>query len=200
MASTEAPPPWASANQSSSVPAEETHVVAPGGGPSSDPNEFLDRPYSTLDEPVMETIMRDARSVASKLKVVLLPLDRNTHFGYSTVSTEDVQPGENQRQVIDRLREWDLWGPLIVCLSLSVILSVRAPGNQASAVFAAVFVAIWIGSAVVTINAQMLGGTISFFQSVCVLGYCVFPLMLSALAILLLKFTYVGVLWVDMIW
>jgi hypothetical protein len=34
-------------------------------------------PLSTLDEPVMETIMRDVRSVASKLKVVMLPLDQS---------------------------------------------------------------------------------------------------------------------------
>jgi hypothetical protein len=33
-------------------------------------------PLSTLDEPVKETIMRDVRSVASKLKVVMLPMDR----------------------------------------------------------------------------------------------------------------------------
>jgi hypothetical protein len=33
-------------------------------------------PLSTLDEPVKETIMRDVRSVARKLKVVLLPMDR----------------------------------------------------------------------------------------------------------------------------
>ena len=34
-------------------------------------------PLSTIDEPVKETIMRDVRSVASKLKVVLLPMDRS---------------------------------------------------------------------------------------------------------------------------
>ena len=34
-------------------------------------------PLSTLDEPVMETIMRDVRSVGSKLKVVLLPMERS---------------------------------------------------------------------------------------------------------------------------
>jgi hypothetical protein len=32
----------------------------------------------------------------------------------------------------------------------------------------------------VTINAQLLKGQISFFQSVCVLGYCVFPLVIAA--------------------
>jgi len=34
-------------------------------------------PLSTLDEPVMDTIMRDVRSVGSKLKVVLLPMERS---------------------------------------------------------------------------------------------------------------------------
>ena len=34
-------------------------------------------PVSTLDEPVMETIMRDVRAVGAKLKCVLIPLDRN---------------------------------------------------------------------------------------------------------------------------
>jgi protein YIPF6 len=39
----------------------------------------------------------------------------------------------------------------------------------------------WAGAAVVTLNAQLLGGKVSFFQSVCVLGYCIFPLVLAAL-------------------
>ncbi len=34
-------------------------------------------PVSTLDEPVMETIMRDVRAVVAKLKCVLIPLDRD---------------------------------------------------------------------------------------------------------------------------
>jgi hypothetical protein len=41
-------------------------------------------PFSTLDEPVKETIMRDVRSVASKLKVVLLPMDRSVS-GFAVV-------------------------------------------------------------------------------------------------------------------
>ena len=39
----------------------------------------------------------------------------------------------------------------------------------------------------VTLNAKFLGGKVSFFQSVCVLGYCVFPVNLAALAIVLFK-------------
>ena len=37
-------------------------------------------PVSTLDEPIRETIMRDVRSVGSKLKVVLLPMERSVCF------------------------------------------------------------------------------------------------------------------------
>ena len=47
--------------------------------------------------------------------------------------------------------------------------------------FAGVFVIVWLGSGVVTINAQLLGGNISFLQSVCVLGYCIAPLALASL-------------------
>ena len=45
----------------------------------------------------------------------------------------------------------------------------------------------WGGSFVVTINTKLLGGHISFFQCVCVLGYCVFPILLAALVIFIFK-------------
>jgi len=132
---------------------------------------------TTLDEPVMDTIMRDLNQVSDKLKVVLLPL-RN----------------DNQDNILQKLRDWDLWGPLLVCLLLSIILSITAPGDSASLVFAAVFVIVWFGAVAVTLNAQLLGGTISFFQSVCILGYCVFPLTLSALGCLLMSFIWKNIL------
>lgn len=152
-------------------------------------------PVSTLDEPVMETIMRDVRSVGSKLKVVLLPMERSLPYGgYSGVSqSESIDLTERDKLIIESLRDWDLWGPLVVCLGLAVLLSIKAPVGQASLVFAAVFCAVWFGSAVVTINAQLLGGTISFFQSVCVLGYCVFPMALAAIVVDLFKMIPLGV-------
>lgn len=55
----------------------------------------------------------------------------------------------------------------------------------------------WVGSGVVTMNSLLLKGKISFFQSVCVLGYCVFPLVISAILCAvfpyrLAKFLFVG--------
>ncbi|KAI9249516.1 Yip1 domain-containing protein [Phascolomyces articulosus] len=121
----------------------------------------------TLDEPVSTTLLRDLRQVARKLQQVLHPKgDRNV------------------------LRDWDLWGPLVLCLSLAIILSGSAPGDQAVSIFTGVFVIVWLGAAVVTLNAKLLGGAVSFFQSVCVLGYCLFPLVVAA----------VVALFVDLIW
>lgn len=81
------------------------------------------------------------------------------------------------------LRDWDLWGPLFICMSLAVMLSLKAH-DEASLVFSVIFVIMWLGAAVVTVNGQLLGGRLSFFQSVCLLGYCVFPILLSAAACL----------------
>lgn len=51
--------------------------------------------------------------------------------------------------------------------------------NDGGPEFAEVFVIVWIGAMVVTLNSKLLGGQISFFQSVCVLGYCLTPLAIA---------------------
>mmetsp|Transcript_7049 Transcript_7049/g.12682 ORF Transcript_7049/g.12682 Transcript_7049/m.12682 type:complete len:200 (+) Transcript_7049:202-801(+) len=139
---------------------------------------------TTLDEPVSETILRDLRSVYSKLRVVLAP---------SNVRATTYEDNE----ALKLLKDWDLWGPLLICLLLSVLLSVDA-GSHGALVFSAVFMLVWVGAAIVTLNAQLLGGSISFFQSVCVLGYCVFPLVISAFVLLLLH-TFVNSVILDLV-
>ncbi|KAG7398110.1 Yip1 member 6 [Phytophthora boehmeriae] len=123
---------------------------------------------NTLDEPVSTTILRDLKLVGGKLRVVLMP-------------------SNTSEETLKALRDWDLWGPLLLCLTLSIMLSVTAPADQSAMVFTGVFVVIWVGAAVVTINAQLLGSSISFFQSVCVLGYCVFPLNIATLVCMVAK-------------
>ena len=46
----------------------------------------------------------------------------------------------------------------------------NAPIADGGPAFAEVFMIVWLGSMVVTLNTKLLGGHISFFQSVCVLG------------------------------
>eukprot|EP00929_Paragymnodinium_shiwhaense_P103905 TRINITY_DN67757_c0_g2_i3.p2 TRINITY_DN67757_c0_g2~~TRINITY_DN67757_c0_g2_i3.p2 ORF type:complete len:211 (+),score=13.67 TRINITY_DN67757_c0_g2_i3:76-708(+) len=129
----------------------------------------------TLDEPVTETIMRDLRSVGTKLKYVMLPAARH-----------DKAHG---------LKEWDLWGPLFLCLALGILLSAQtSDSDQAGMAFALVFIIIWVGSGIVTLNALLLRGRIAFFQSVCVLGYCICPLVIAAAVSFLVR-----VIWLKVI-
>jgi hypothetical protein len=103
--------------------------------------------------------MRDVRMIGVKMSHVLLPRDNGT--------TE--------------LRDWDLWGPLVLCLLLSITLCLTAAEDQSALVFASVFVLVWCGAGLVTINALLLGGKISFFQSVSLLGYCICPLNIASI-------------------
>ncbi|KAJ2876143.1 hypothetical protein GGH93_000971 [Coemansia aciculifera] len=117
---------------------------------------------NTLDEPILTTIARDFGKVGRKTVQVLYPKGRD-----------------------NALQEWDLWGPLFFCLSLAIIMSFMAPGQQASAVFTGVFALVCIGSCVVTLNCKLLGGHVSFFQSVCTLGYCISPMAIASLVTVL---------------
>jgi hypothetical protein len=229
------PPAWANPSHSQPPPLSSQQQTMTQQQNVQQHEEDLFSPYSTLDEPVMETIMRDVHAVASKLKIVLQPLDRSAIMGYAgyagvsqqaapvvadesnggAVAAEQSESAggqeqqqasagiaglsENDRKVINQLKDWDLWGPLIVCLFLAVTLSFKAPTDQASLVFAAVFSAVWVGGTVVTINAQLLGGRISFFQSLCVLGYCIFPMALAAFLIGCLQILIHTWLWLDFI-
>lgn len=63
-----------------------------------------------------------------------------------------------QSGMSEGLRDWDLWGPLIFCLLLSLFLSWSAGGKQKDLVFSGVFAMVWIGEAVVTMQIKLLGG------------------------------------------
>ena len=83
----EAPPAW-------------TQVENPATTAEQQEQELFS-PYSTLDEPVMETIMRDVRAVVSKLKVVLQPLDYKLNLSYDQVaSSETEELSENDKKII----------------------------------------------------------------------------------------------------
>ncbi len=56
------------------------------------------------------------------------------------------------------LRDWDLWGPLIFSLLLSLFLSRGAKDSQKDVVFSGIFAMVWIGEAVVTLQIKLLGG------------------------------------------
>ena len=121
----------------------------------------------SLNEPVLATILRDLKRIGLKLWQVVVPL-RKAQDPYV-------------------LREWDLWGPLLFTLILAVTLTFSSMGDTsedaASYVFSVVFVLVITGSVMITMNALLLGGKVSFFQSVSLMGYCIFPMDIVAVLI-----------------
>jgi hypothetical protein len=83
--------------------------------------------------------MRDLRLIGHKLKYVLIPRF-NASLG-------------------QELQKWDLWGPLLFCLLLSITIALggdytfETTGN----VFILIFVVIWIGGLIISLNSQFLG-------------------------------------------
>ncbi|KAJ1197090.1 hypothetical protein NDU88_000952 [Pleurodeles waltl] len=132
----------------------EGEITVPMGSQSQEED------YSTLDEPVKDTILRDLKAVGKKF----------VHVMYPKKSTA-------------LLRDWDLWGPLVLCVTLALMLQGGSANSkeEGGPQFAEVFVIIWFGAIVITLNSKLLGGTISFFQSLCVLGYCILPLTVAML-------------------
>ncbi|CAK9293845.1 unnamed protein product [Gordionus sp. m RMFG-2023] len=116
--------------------------------------------FDTLNEPVSTTIMRDLKAIGVKFYHVFIP---------------------KKSQAL--LKDWDLWGPLMLCIYLSLILQndkkytndymeeitkndtgknnvkvtqLSGRGPQ----FVEVFVLTWFGSLLITINSKLLGGTL----------------------------------------
>ncbi|GMT32377.1 hypothetical protein PFISCL1PPCAC_23674 [Pristionchus fissidentatus] len=123
----------------------------------------------TLDEPVWDTVKRDLKTVGQKFAQVIVPRADNSQI----------------------LKDWDLWGPLFICVALSLILQGHSSADEKAPQFTQVFTITFFGACVVTMNIKLLGGHISFFQSLCVIGYCLLPPTLSALTcVTLLRFSF----------
>ncbi|KAI6240304.1 Protein YIPF6 [Aphelenchoides fujianensis] len=120
---------------------------------SSAPIEWGGR-VETLEEPVHVSIRRDVRLFRAKISQVLFPNPEHSC-----------------------LKNWDLVGPLFVCVLLSFCLQASDARGFS---FPTLFMLILVGASAVTTNIKLLGGKISIFQSICVLGYCLIPLLLAS--------------------
>lgn len=159
-------PPPTSTSSNQKVPA--VPAAPPPVDNSSRPNiatsGFGPAP-NTLTEPVWDTVKRDLSRIVSNLKLVVFP---NPY-------RED--PGK-------ALRDWDLWGPFFFIVFLGLTLSWSASVKK-SEVFAVAFALLAAGAVILTLNVLLLGGHIIFFQSLSLLGYCLFPLDVGALICML---------------
>ena len=143
-----------------------------------DPNQSLDinqgeiindndKGYNTLDEPKRLSLKRDFNNVVAKIKVALFPM-------------------KNKNSKL--LQDWDFWGPLILCLTLGLVLSWQKKAENSGIVFIMIFVIVWVGGLIVSLNSQFQGVNLSIFQCICILGYCMFAVVLASIINLLIGF------------
>ena len=138
---------------------------------------------STLDESISKTFKRDIDRIVSNVKNVL---DAKRVFlgnRRSSIGEENSQQQQQQQP----LRDWDLYGPLIFVLLFGVCLSSSAGGGSSSktksdagTIFSVVFATVAFGAFALTLNVKFLGGKIIFLQAMSLIGYCIFPLDMSA--------------------
>jgi hypothetical protein len=161
-------------------PLDSTHSATTPLNPSSltsaIPGEDRRAPSNTLDESVWDTLSRDILAVWTKMRAVLYPKFTSRRWPGADEVLAAQERGDG-----GVMGEWDLWGPLLFCLALATLLSLSADEKQKTDVFAGVFAMVWVGEAVVTVQIKLLGGEISFFQSVSVIGYTLFPVVICAL-------------------
>ena len=113
----------------------------------------------TLNEPILTTIYRDLYLIYTKLKFVINPYTSNKIKAY-------------------HIKQWDLWGPLLLIIFLASTLAINSHDRSQTIIL--IFLIFWLGSFLVFLNAHLLGVKTSIFQIFCLLGYCLFPLNLSA--------------------
>ncbi|KAI9756632.1 MAG: hypothetical protein M1815_003173 [Lichina confinis] len=156
-------------SRSSSAPFNQSYLT------SSIPGEDRRASSSTIDESVWDTLSRDLLAVWEKMRQVLWPkyllggilqrgsgiggADREGVGGLWRVGRWPDPEVVLQGGMSEGLRDWDLWGPLVFCLLLSVLLSMSARPEQKSLVFSGVFTMVWVGEAVVTLQLRLLGGS-----------------------------------------
>lgn len=118
-------------------------------GHMADPSLEVKRTHeddsNRLDEPIIQTLVRDLHGIYSKMKIIALPL--SSYDIYKVV-----------------LRGWDLWGPLLLCTFLAFNLhDPNSKDSHSKPHFADVFVLVWFGSCLVSLNYRLL--TISSMNS-----------------------------------
>ncbi|KAL0239207.1 hypothetical protein PCE1_004898 [Barthelona sp. PCE] len=123
-------------------------------------SDQVERQITSLDEPVWATIAKDLKKILLKLRHVLVPSGSGSS---------------------EHLQDWELFGPLLITMFLAIMLSMMGNGSDSDGAFSLVFLIVWGGAVLVHANVVLLGGDGSIFQSICLLGYCIFPITIGGL-------------------
>eukprot|EP00003_Mantamonas_plastica_P024571 TRINITY_DN459_c0_g1_i1.p1 TRINITY_DN459_c0_g1~~TRINITY_DN459_c0_g1_i1.p1 ORF type:complete len:256 (+),score=76.55 TRINITY_DN459_c0_g1_i1:23-769(+) len=146
-------------------PSTPSSTKQPSTSSSTTTSTTNDGPLDTLDEPVSETLKRDFKRIGVKLWHVLYPKTTSYAVLRDCKSPTRIPSRKTHAHFLCfscrfSLVSGDLWGPLLLCLMLAIMLSSTSREDQQETVFASVFVIVWVGAAVVTVNGVLLGGNL----------------------------------------
>ncbi|OUT22348.1 hypothetical protein CAS74_002064 [Pichia kudriavzevii] len=165
--------------------------------------ETRERPFTggnTLDESVLTTLHRDLSTIVKKI----VGNDVEDAIVSEDYSTETMK----------KIRDWDLWGPLVINLAFSVIITYLQSRNldndrkndTSSAIFSGAFTLIWGSLSILSLNIQLLSPVqqrlengamtdgvvgLSFFQCISLLSYALFPVVLGGLISIFVPFKFI---------
>ena len=147
-----------------------TVIQAPTNIKSENQKNNYDPKFSsrknTLNESILTTIKRDLSLIYTKMKYV-------------------VNPFISKELKNNHIRQWDLWGPLLFNMLLAFTLSFDT--KEKSQMTTLIFIIFWVGGVILFLNAYFLGVKASIFQMLCLLGYCLFPLNISAVIVTIIN-------------
>ena len=151
--------------------------------PVTNPTVVINR--IELEEPIMQTVMKDVKSVILKTRYAIFP--------FSLKEKE-----EKLRDCNTRVMLGDLWGPLIFCLLMSTFISLSSSAvDDSDDVFGIVYLTLFGGAAIIGINTFLVSEVSSIFLMMSIIGYCLFPFVVASLAEWLLRDT-IGFIGVDL--
>lgn len=182
--------------------------------------ETRERPFSggnTLDESVWTTLHRDLSTIGDKLLSILWPLRLKMALSQVQFISTDIEDSidangdDYSNETLKKIRDWDLWGPLVINLGFSVIITYlqgsSLDSNDSSGTFSAAFTLIWGALSVLSLNIQLLSPVqqkldngngmsngiigLSFFQCVSLLSYSMFPITLGGVVSIFIKFKWI---------
>ena len=120
----------------------------------------------TLNESVYATVSRDFSMIYNKLKYVINPfISREMKYNH--------------------IRQWDLWGPLLLNLILASTLALNT--KEKGQITSLIFIIFWLGGVAIYLNNYFLEVKASIFQIFCLLGYCLFPLNIAAIIVTIIN-------------
>ncbi|CDK26202.1 unnamed protein product [Kuraishia capsulata CBS 1993] len=203
--------------------------------------EVSERQFSggnTLDESVLVTLHRDLSKIGEKLLQILWPLKlrqrlvlvqrigaRFASDGTGSLDSSQLEAGDDteeySKEAIKKILDWDLWGPLVIVLGFSLIITYLQTRSvetslKSSEIFSAAFTLLWATLTALSVNIQLFApvsdansdtshtGTIalSLFQCISILGYGLFPIVIGGLISIFLTWKWIRIIveFIAVVW